>query len=317
VVLPSAASATHVGCGDVITEDTTLDSDLVNCPEDGVVIGASGITLDLAGHLIDGISTPGAAGADNSGGHDGVTVTGGTIREFGFSAHYVDAQGGNVTQLDVRPLIFLFNSSDIRIEKNTTGSIELFPSSDHVVISRNRVGGAVLAFQAPDLVIDRNTITGVSGIGIELSLAPRSLIARNTITITEGNLLSHVAGIAVSNNPAGQPTLVERNEVSGSTTGIRLASANDIVLTRNTAFENTVDGVFATNSPNVLIDGNRAERNGDDGIDLDSVPGTISGNTANFNGDLGIEAVPGVTDGGGNKARGNGDPAQCENVSCR
>ena len=53
-LLPSSAIATHVSCGDVITQDTTLDSDLVNCPGDGVVIGASGITLDLAGHTIDG-----------------------------------------------------------------------------------------------------------------------------------------------------------------------------------------------------------------------------------------------------------------------
>ena len=42
-------------CGDVITQDTTLDSDLIDCPGDGVVIGASGITLDLAGHTIDGL----------------------------------------------------------------------------------------------------------------------------------------------------------------------------------------------------------------------------------------------------------------------
>ena len=40
-LLPSSAIATHVSCGDVITQDTTLDSDLVNCPGDGVVIGAS------------------------------------------------------------------------------------------------------------------------------------------------------------------------------------------------------------------------------------------------------------------------------------
>ena len=49
LALPSSAIATHVSCGDVITQDTTLDSDLVNCPGDGVVIGASNITLDLAG----------------------------------------------------------------------------------------------------------------------------------------------------------------------------------------------------------------------------------------------------------------------------
>jgi hypothetical protein len=40
----------HVGCGDTITTDTTLESDLVNCPNNGIVIGADNITLDLNGH---------------------------------------------------------------------------------------------------------------------------------------------------------------------------------------------------------------------------------------------------------------------------
>ena len=48
------ASANHVSCGDEITADTTLDSDLVNCENNGIVIGADDITLDLNGHRIDG-----------------------------------------------------------------------------------------------------------------------------------------------------------------------------------------------------------------------------------------------------------------------
>src|SRR4030095_10736114 len=49
-----SALARQVGCGDTITSDTTLDSDLVNCPNNGIVIGADTITLDLNGHRIDG-----------------------------------------------------------------------------------------------------------------------------------------------------------------------------------------------------------------------------------------------------------------------
>src|SRR5690242_13975220 len=50
------ASALH--CGDVITVNTRLSSDLVNCPDNGLVIGADNITLDLNGHVIDGDGTP-------------------------------------------------------------------------------------------------------------------------------------------------------------------------------------------------------------------------------------------------------------------
>ena len=64
-LVPSSASAAHVQCGDVITQDTTLDSDLIDCPGHGVVIGASGITLDLAGHTIDGTGANGVDGVNN------------------------------------------------------------------------------------------------------------------------------------------------------------------------------------------------------------------------------------------------------------
>ena len=74
------ASANHVSCGDEITADTTLDSDLVNCEDNGIVIGADDITLDLDGHRIDGDGelTEDCVSICDVGvvndGHDGVTV---------------------------------------------------------------------------------------------------------------------------------------------------------------------------------------------------------------------------------------------------
>src|SRR4051794_1470306 len=41
-------------CGDTITVDTTLHADLVDCPSNGLVIGADDLTLNLNGHTIDG-----------------------------------------------------------------------------------------------------------------------------------------------------------------------------------------------------------------------------------------------------------------------
>ena len=52
------SSASHVSCGDTITADTTLDNDLVDCPNNGIVIGADDVTLDLNGHTIDGDGGP-------------------------------------------------------------------------------------------------------------------------------------------------------------------------------------------------------------------------------------------------------------------
>jgi parallel beta-helix repeat protein len=91
VLSGGGALASHVGCGDKITRDTRLDSDLVDCPNNGIVIGADGVTLNLNGHTIDGDGTP-AAGCNPrrkicdvgvvTVGHDGVTVRRGSVREF-------------------------------------------------------------------------------------------------------------------------------------------------------------------------------------------------------------------------------------------
>jgi hypothetical protein len=51
------AFASPISCGDTITTDTTLEADLIDCPSNGVVIGADDITLDLNGHVIDGDGT--------------------------------------------------------------------------------------------------------------------------------------------------------------------------------------------------------------------------------------------------------------------
>ena len=89
----SQASASHISCGHTITADTTLDSDLVNCPNHGIVIGADDITLDLNGHLVDGDASIPAVGCDPrkepcdfglfNDGHSGVTVRDGSVRDFG------------------------------------------------------------------------------------------------------------------------------------------------------------------------------------------------------------------------------------------
>ena len=59
------AASKQLSCGDTITTDTTLHHDLVNCPNNGILIGADNVTLDLNGHTIDGDGTP-TAGCDPS-----------------------------------------------------------------------------------------------------------------------------------------------------------------------------------------------------------------------------------------------------------
>lgn len=80
------AAAQPLGCGAVLTQDTTLTTDLLDCPENGLVIGAPGITVDLGGHTVAAPDTltgdPNGVGIDNSAGYDGVTIRNGTVNYF-------------------------------------------------------------------------------------------------------------------------------------------------------------------------------------------------------------------------------------------
>ena len=322
------ASAAHVLCGDVITQDTTLDSDLVNCPGDGLVIGAGGVTLDLGGQTIDGSDAVHSVGVNNRGAHDGLTIVNGIISNFRGSVHLVEQQGGEVSHLVTDSSIALQDSSDIRIERNVAGgSIGVLNDSDRVLIARNDVAGGVIAQGTPpflsfggfpdDAVIDRNTIRP----SMALFQAPNASVTRNRVLASPSDPIA--AGIFIRGSQGS--TLVDRNEVSGAPIGISLFLTRGTV-TRNLVVENATDGIWAATNAFVLIERNRSERNGDDGVDVDvtplpplfgTEPPTLSRNFAGFNGDLGIEAVPGVIDGGGNKAKGNGNPLQCVNVTCK
>ena len=77
-----AAGHGRLACGDTVTKSMRLTADLRDCPENGLVIGADGITLDLNGHRVDGDASRGGVGIDLEG-HRGVTIANGTVRDFG------------------------------------------------------------------------------------------------------------------------------------------------------------------------------------------------------------------------------------------
>ncbi|MGI8777248.1 MAG: right-handed parallel beta-helix repeat-containing protein [Acidimicrobiales bacterium] len=57
VALAGPASAAVLNCGDTVTTNTTLSNDVGPCTGNGLIIGASGITLNLGGHTITGSNT--------------------------------------------------------------------------------------------------------------------------------------------------------------------------------------------------------------------------------------------------------------------
>ena len=195
------AFASHVNCGDTVTGDTALDSDLVDCPGNGIVIGADDVTLDLNGHTIDGDGVLGCDefyacdfGVDNTGGYDGVTIENGSIRDFATAVFVLDAGDNRLRRLSA--------------SHNILGGVLLIASPharvEHTSISANGLTtdqAGLIVFDSSEVLIDGNSVRDNGDIGMFL----------------QGVDDSRVEGNSVSGNPeAGVILDGTRNEVSGN-----------------------------------------------------------------------------------------------------
>jgi parallel beta-helix repeat protein len=268
-------------CGDTITQDTTLNNDLINCPVNGLQIGAPDITLDLDGHTIDGEAATAAVGIDNTAGHDRVTIKNGIIREFADGIRLNNADRNRLKKLEVS-----YNAnSGIVLDQSTNNKINENSTSD------NDQDGIAFT-NSNHNIIEENTTSDNNNDGILLNNSDDNRIEDNSVFDNEN------FGIAVESG--SDRNQIANNEASNN----GFANGNSGIL---------VDGNASTNN---LVERNDANWNFLNGISAGDATTTLRKNTANNNGQLGIDAVPGVIDGGANKAQGNGNPLQCANVIC-
>jgi parallel beta-helix repeat protein len=242
------------------------------------------------------------------------------------------------------------------VSDHTCGAIPLF-ESDRVRVTGNSISGGNedapfipgeasgigLFFGSDDNTVAGNAVSGNGFVGLIVENSDRNEVSGNRIFKNADGMIVHGDANTVSGNrisdavganngsgfgivlEAGEMNLLERNTVERTLqSGIRVGIDPDEpaqisnVVRLNVVRDASVDGIFVDAlASDTLLERNRAEGAGDDGIGVESTSTTLTRNTANRNHDLGIEAVPGVSDGGGNKARGNGNPAQCTNVVCK
>lgn len=253
----SAAGQDTVGCGDVITEDTTLTADIGPCPGHGLIIEADGVTLDLGGHTVTG--DPNARRAPDKAGvlsyrSSGVTVTNGTVENFDGGVVIRGGSGNTVRRVTTRdnvnyriptgrdstiddidretgPFcdygdgIALFNTSDNMIEHNEVtgngpyGGVSLVGNSDDNTVSKNKILDNDVLNVNPDGEI---TICG----------GPPGVMSEGRMSMTIGVKIE---------GPGAEHNLVEGNQVrNASMAGVavvgQLASApqnNDNVIRNN------------------------------------------------------------------------------------
>jgi Periplasmic copper-binding protein (NosD)/Right handed beta helix region len=353
-VLPGRAAAQQPQCGDVITEDTTLEADL-NCQDyfdlegDPVLtIGAHNVVLDLGGHRVIGPSEI-VAEVGNPG-YDNVTIRNGSIAGNADNAIRLSdgAEGNRIVDLEIDGNvrgIFLTDSPNnvirrvdargsdaglflVRSNNNRTSDSVLtgfdwgarLAASNENQFARVRADSSFESVLVEDSNSNRFTDSELLGEGA-LVRGSFNVLARNTIGGDVG-----ICGCLPAVALVGSENTVAENRIRpirADGPAVRVESGDGNALRRNhvgvagaPSASLLNDGVFvAAAATGTLVAETLVEDFQDDGIDVESPSTTLRRNSANDNGDHGIEAVPGVR-GQGNMASGNGNPLQCLNLVC-
>ena len=331
------AFASHVSCGKTITADTTLHSDLKDCPGSGIVIGATTITLDLNGHTIDGDGEPSCPetdvcdlGVDNTAGHNGVTIKDGTIREFATGILVVGASDNRLSRLSSSNNLFggllLVGSLRTQVERSSISANGL--STDEA---------GVIVFDSHDSRIQRNTVANNGDIGMLFIDSDNNRAERNSVFGNpEAGLIFTGNGNSVSRNRVfrngdnvivfGDDNTIIDNDLAdavgcpdGCGSGISLEGGERNVIAGNVVRRTLHDGIriaaFDPDRPTLhtLVRDNRVHGAADDAISVatagnGAVHGTlVDRNRAIGSGDDGLDIRSATTTLSSNLALRNGD----------
>jgi parallel beta-helix repeat protein len=277
VTLPTIAGAQAqvngaLACGQTITQSTTLTANVGPCSNNGIIVGANNITLNLNNFRIFGTPNSGDGAGVLLQGRSGVTVQGGTVTDFDGGVVILGGSGNTVTGITAR---------------NNRGAAQGTPGGTALY------GDGILVQGSPSNRIVNNVADNngpFSGIGvirgdgdhpaIPPADAPFNLIQGNTVT----------------NNVA-----CRRSGTSGfcDNDGIRIEpNVTDSRIMGNTVTGNGLDGIslFGGTTRNVVW-GNNASSNGyfgavaGDGIRVFGSGNFIDGNTTNGNKAAGISVA--------------------------
>jgi hypothetical protein len=303
----------NLECGDVITEDFRLSRSII-CDDssflvDGIVIGADGIDINLAGHALGGpgsnlIDASDPAGIDNTGGYDGVTIHDGRLAGWGRAIELEEASSTRIRGIDA---------------SSNTGGVEIRGGAGNVIRYSDIHGGAQGA--GVDVQDSSGVVIADSSGAAWRVVADDARIVRNWIGMGDLGFPPNPGSPCLS--VFGNRNRVVLNSLLGCiSTGILLRAGADNALIENEisgppSFQGPGDGIrVEAFTAGTLLRENYSHDNGDDGIDVRATSARLADNRTDNNDDLGVDAVAGVTDLGGNAASGNGNPAQCRNIVC-
>ncbi len=270
VASPSAAA--QPSCGAVITRSTTLTADLL-CPGDGLVIGASRLTIDLGGHTLRGTLWSGGTGIRVDGRED-VKIINGSIEDFDTSVAVADSRRVTLRDLaivsrsagirfdrvehsyirtssvigHIHPIVMVGSDTNQVTDTDAEGgpdsheTIRLVDSHGNVIRGGSfRLGGGpnVLLIDSDGNRVEDTDSSGSNVVGIELLRSDNNRIRRN-ITDSESESVTVVASAdnEINDNDGDDSVVIVRDStdtrMTGNTAGgLSVRSSHGTVLTSN------------------------------------------------------------------------------------
>jgi parallel beta-helix repeat protein len=247
-------AAASIGCGSILTSDTTLTSDVAACTGDGLVVGADGITVNLNGHAVSGDRVPGANGFDvgiRVQGHRGVTVTGGSVQLFDRGILFDSSPDGVVTAMSAH--------------NNSNRGIMLDSGSDRGRITGNMSadnGAAAIAVVSSDgaVVTGNQSLRNPGGPGVRLVAASHANVIGNILT-------SNGAGVDLGNgsndNRVSDNSLTDDGEA-----GVGVGFSDRNIVTHNRVMKTGSGIILESADDNVITDNQVLHSHGPDGIGI-------------------------------------------------
>ena len=314
-------------CGDTITADTTLDRDLTACPDNGILIDADDITLDLNGHTISGDGEPVrrcprnrpcdvGIGMDD---HAGVTIRGGSVRGFALGVGVFRGRNNRLVKLDSsrnQLFGFVIGGSSRTVIRDSTAHDNPRPDGDGLGV-----------FGSHDLRIVHNSFRRNGQLGIHILGSTKNLVKGNLLSRNgdmgiflqaDGNQVranrSVREGTGILVGP-GSRNVIAGNRISSGGDGIAIEEGRGNVVVRNLVAHTHHSGIRLgigdppIGSTGTLVHGNLVTSAGGDGFlvaksDRNAI---LRGNTARRSGDDGFDVNSTSAQLFGNRALGSAD----------
>ena len=233
------APLTTVHCGQTLTTSVRLANDLTDCPGDGLVAGADGITVDLDGHTIDGVASTACDRPDApshgiaDAGNDGVTIENGTVRQFDFGVSAGSATDG-LSNGRIHHMT-LVDDTFGGVSLGTGGGAALMAGDriDHNVVSGSACGDGLKLNGGRDDRFTDNRVAG-SDTGITICCS-----VNDVDNVVQGNAVSDSGSLGILLFSSASDDLVG-NRIDGSgDTGILVNGQTSDDLVKGNVIDHT------------------------------------------------------------------------------